>query len=363
VKARTRGGIWLRFPVRDARWERQLLVILYRILLTAVLGLGLDCLTHVVESGGPLEYGGAGRIVALQVAVQPSRRFGVNELGIAENLFADLGEPGIVGLQFFAGVHVIVIVVVFAVVVEPGLHAFGEILGVIYGGVFGFPEPLLHRPLVYGLEPVVEGLVHLDHPAQMNVVGEFVNQDVFLVIRVTLVGEHVFLRAGTDGVGSGSAQTARAGIPIILGSKLPIFGDVRGEFVVSHDDHARATGDHGALHVGASGQHHVDEVGGFPEGEVIDLSRTHNRIATCAHVLLVEGVELHRSRWFGDLIVGGTKRRAQAENPGENGDESVHWGVDRTTGIGLQERQVLLLWEPARKLTIRSRAPTNRGCS
>ena len=93
-----------------------------------------------VQSLRPDERGGRGRIIARHVAGQASGNLGVFNLGISENFAAERGKSGIVLNEFGAGVHMGVIVVRFAVVIEPRLHAFGEILAVVHAGVFGFPQ-------------------------------------------------------------------------------------------------------------------------------------------------------------------------------------------------------------------------------
>ncbi len=45
--------------------------------------------------------------------------FGVCDFGVAEDFFAEFGEVWVVFDKFLAGVDVVVVVVVFAVVVEP----------------------------------------------------------------------------------------------------------------------------------------------------------------------------------------------------------------------------------------------------
>ncbi len=54
-------------------------------------------------------------------------RFLIAPFAIAEDLAAERGKLGIVGIQFRTGVHMVVDGVVLAVVVEPRLHAFSPV--------------------------------------------------------------------------------------------------------------------------------------------------------------------------------------------------------------------------------------------
>lgn len=62
------------------------------------------------------------------------------QLGVAEDLATHGGECGIVVDQSGAGVDVVMIVIVFAIIIEPRLHALGKILVVDDAGVFAPSE-------------------------------------------------------------------------------------------------------------------------------------------------------------------------------------------------------------------------------
>ena len=70
----------------------------------------------------------------------------------------------------------VVVVIVFAIVVEPRLHAFGKILVVVDAAVLALPEASRHRCFVGRFQPGIESRVHVQHPAQMNVVGQLMDQ-------------------------------------------------------------------------------------------------------------------------------------------------------------------------------------------
>ena len=95
----------------------------------------------------------------------------------------------------------VVVVVRLAVVVEPGLHALREVLILVGRGVLALPQPLGGGLLEGRLPAGVEGLVHPHHPAQVDVVGELVDQDVLGRVGIAGIGQHVFLSAATDRIG------------------------------------------------------------------------------------------------------------------------------------------------------------------
>ena len=96
------------------------------------MGLGADLRADRHESLWPNKLGTVDRVVAGQVAFEPRERFSVGERRIAENGFAERRQARIVRPQFSARVDMVVVVVVRSVVVEPGLHAFREVLVVIH---------------------------------------------------------------------------------------------------------------------------------------------------------------------------------------------------------------------------------------
>ena len=86
-------------------------------------GLGLQ------ETLRPLKIRRFTRVVAFEMAREARRGLSVGEFGFAKDFATEVGESRIVGDEFFAGVDVVVVMVRRAVVVEPGLHAFGEVYG------------------------------------------------------------------------------------------------------------------------------------------------------------------------------------------------------------------------------------------
>ena len=80
----------------------------------------------------PLESWGFFRIVAFEVIFQTLGGFAVSEGRIAENFATQCCECRIVFDQLLAQVHVIVRGVVHAIVIEPRLRAFGEILVMVH---------------------------------------------------------------------------------------------------------------------------------------------------------------------------------------------------------------------------------------
>ncbi len=152
---------------------------------------------------------------------------------------------------------------------------------VVGGGVFVFPEAGGHGFVVGGFEAGVEGGIDVGHAAEVDGVGEFVDEDVFGGVGVAGVGEEVFFSAGAEGVGFAAAGSAGSGVPEILvayaGGVLAFsfteegeFGEVCGEFVVGDDAEAGATIDEGFAEVVAVSDHLVDEEYGFLEGVGVD---------------------------------------------------------------------------------------------
>ena len=198
----------------------------------------------------------------------------------------------------------IVIVIRLAIVVEPGLHAFGEVLVSIDRCVLRFPQSGGHRTVVGFSQAGVEAIIDVDHAAQMNIVRELMNQDVLGGVRIAGIGEHVLLGAGAHRIRPRPPEPACARIPEILGLQAAILWDVGREFGIADHDHTRATIDHGLAHVWPLGQHHVDYIGGFLQRVVVNLAGTDHRITIRTHVLLIERVELQRRRRRADFEIG-----------------------------------------------------------
>ena len=145
---------------------------------------------------------------------------------------------------------VVVVVVVDAVVVEPALHPFGEILVVVYRSVFPLPQAIAHRGVVGGEEPGIEGGIDVRHPAEMDDVGKLVDEDALSRVGIAVVGEEIFLPAGAIGIGLAAAGTAGPGVPEVAagdagkslhgsGSEEGKLGEIGGVFVVAEDAQPR----------------------------------------------------------------------------------------------------------------------------
>ena len=189
--------------------------------------------------------------------------------------------------------------VVLAVVVEPRLHRFREILVVIHARVFALPQAGLHRSVEGGLEPRVEGRVHICETAQMDVVRELVDENALGGVRIAGIAEQIFLSAGAERVAFAAAESAGAGVPVILRSDAGVAGHrslaqadelrlVHGELVPRYDAHARAALDHRGADVGAVGQHLVHEERGLLERVGIHLGRGDDGETVCSDALGVE---------------------------------------------------------------------------
>ena len=133
--------------------------------------------------------------ISCQVTSQATAGRGVAEAGLAKHLPAQPCEGGIVLQQFGPRIDVIVVVVVFAIVVEPALGSLGEVLVMIDRGVRPFPQPGLEGPLPRQLDPLIERGVQPGHAQQVDVVGELVNQDALAGVRVPLVTQQVLFAA------------------------------------------------------------------------------------------------------------------------------------------------------------------------
>ena len=233
------------------------------------------------------------------MAVKTGGGFGVFEFGVREDFPAQARELGVILQQLHAGVHIVVVVIILAVVVEPRLHAFGEVFVVVDAGVFAFPQPVLHGRVVGLFDTVVEGGIHVVQSAQMNVVGELVNENIFLLIRIARIAEHVFLGAGAAGIGDTAAGAAGTGVPEIFAGKgfkighwliahASEFRQISGEFIVGHDAEACAAQGHCFQDVGALGEHQVTDECGLLERVGVHFLRSHDGKATQPFDLSVE---------------------------------------------------------------------------
>ncbi len=224
---------------------------------------------------------------------------GVFELGVAEDLATQRGEAGIVVEQLGAGVDVVVVVIGIAVVVEPALHALGEVFVMVHAGVFALPKARLHRGVVAGLHALIEGGIDIDNAAQVNVVRQLVDEDVFRAVGIAIVSEEVFLRAGAVGIRDATAHAAGPCIAEITGAEIlktflfllgepdPL-GLIAGELVVREDAQSCAAFHHGLANVRTLREHHIDDVNGLLQRIRTHLGRGDDGKAACAGLLRVK---------------------------------------------------------------------------
>ena len=149
--------------------------LLLRSLLVAIEGLLSDLGLGCLQTFGPAELRSATGVVTSQMAKQSRGGFGVDEFRFAKHLSAKFRERRIVLDQFGTCIHMIVIVVGLAVVVEPRLHAFGKILVVVHARVHTLPKACGHCRCVSLLQAFVERLINIHQAPQMDVMREFVN--------------------------------------------------------------------------------------------------------------------------------------------------------------------------------------------
>ena len=81
--------------------------------------------------------------------------------------------------------------IVLPVVIKPGLHTFGEVLMVIHAGVFAFPQPFLHGGIISCLDPAIEGWIDIDHSPQVDIVRQFVNENILCRIRIPGIAQQI----------------------------------------------------------------------------------------------------------------------------------------------------------------------------
>ena len=98
--------------------------------------------------------------------MEPRDGLGVFQDGVTKNFPAKIGQTGIILDQFSAGVDVIVVVVVLAVVVEPALHAFGEVFVMVDRSVLALPKPGFHGRVVSLFDTSIEAGVDVGHATQ-----------------------------------------------------------------------------------------------------------------------------------------------------------------------------------------------------
>ena len=58
---------------------------------------------------------------------------------------------------------------------------------VIDGSVFACPKAFGHGVVVGLLKTAVEGVVDIDHPSQVNVMSQFVNDNAFRAVRIARI--------------------------------------------------------------------------------------------------------------------------------------------------------------------------------
>ena len=114
-----------------------------------------------LEPFGPLKFWGLGGIVACEVGGESGCGFCVFEFRVPEDLKAKGCEAGIIVEQFRAGVDMVVIVIVLAVVVEPALNTLGEVFVMIHACVLALPQAGFHSGIVGGFDSLIEGGIHV----------------------------------------------------------------------------------------------------------------------------------------------------------------------------------------------------------
>jgi hypothetical protein len=92
---------------------------LFRCGIAACFGLLSNHFLGKLQALGPLKFGSFGRVVTGEVSGETSLWLCVSQFGVAENFAAELSKSCVIFHEFLTGVHVVVVVVVFAIVVEP----------------------------------------------------------------------------------------------------------------------------------------------------------------------------------------------------------------------------------------------------
>ncbi len=255
---------------------------------------------------------------------RPQVRLHVAPVVGPEHLGAEGGQTRVVFHQFRASVHVVVEGVVLAVVVEPVLNAFGPIFGGIRRRVRALPKAAGHGALVGGGQAPIE--VGRDGPQAHPVdrVGELVNEEAFLGVRIAGIAEQVLLAAAHRR----PAQAARAPVPEDPRGEAAVLGHVGRVFVPGHHRHAPAAAAHRAQKVLAPGHHVREHVGRLAQGEVRHLRGADDGEARGLDMFPVEVVELElRAHGIGHGAhgpSGGTRGRAAQR---EKDDQAPHTGL------------------------------------
>lgn len=114
---------------------------------------------------------------------------------------------------------------------------------------------------------MIECGVYVCHATEVDVVGEFVDEDVFCFVGVSGVAEEVFFSTGAVWVRDAAACASGACVPEVFGGDAWEFGgevceafefwEVCGEFVVGDDAEAGSAFDHGLADVVTFGEHLV----------------------------------------------------------------------------------------------------------
>ena len=200
-------------------------------------------------------------------------------------------ESGVVLPELSAGIYVIVDAVrVLAVSlhVVVFLHALGEVLDMVGGGVCVGPQSPPDGSVVGRLQPALPLRHGVPRAQQVQPVGELVQPDILRVpaVRRVAVVQQILLTYRADRSVVGGAEAARPRVP--GRPQAAVFGDLRGALAAANHSHPAAPPTVAVAHRAHVGEQEAQDVAGAAQGGVRHAGGAEHGDAVGLGVALVE---------------------------------------------------------------------------
>ena len=89
----------------------------------------------------------------------------------------------------------VVVMIVLAIIVEPRLNSFCEVFAAIDRRILPLPQTGIHGSAISLLQTSVKRRINVLQASQMDVVSDFMNQDILGGIRIAGIAEQIFFTA------------------------------------------------------------------------------------------------------------------------------------------------------------------------
>ena len=182
----------------------------------------------------------------------------------------------------------IVIGIVFAIGVKPGLYPFGPVLFFVRGSIGVFPQATLDGLIEGVFQLLVEVRMGRRKSHFMNRMSEFMDQDVFCGIWITGKFQKILFPAAHRWSAGSRTESTCPSVPVLLWLEITVFRYIGSSFTVGHDRKPDIVVCHGLKDVRSMANHLVNQPACLTQGGVAYGSGTDNRKSIQLGPFLIE---------------------------------------------------------------------------